>query len=362
MRVAIVGAGPIGLEAAARLFADGHDIEVYEAGEVGDSLRAWGHVRAFTPWARNTTALGRSLVPDGRLLSATLPTGDEIVDRYLRPLAARLPVHAGHRVRAVGRIGATKSWPVGADRAGLLRLVIDGPDGEFDATFDAVLDCGGVAGKAIASGLGGGPALGERRLGPGRIQYGVQRVEHFAGKRVAVVGDGTSACAVLLDLAALDPAPQITWLGRAPVGPGFRSGPDDPLPERFVLHQAAAALARQVDHRTVGILSYQETPLGVKIALSDGGHVVVDAVSVCCGHRPDRTLAHELQVSFCPRTDAVGPVAARLDGGATDVLDEEPGFFVLGNKSYGRRPFLFTDGHAQIDEVAAKLGAGARTR
>ena len=61
--VAIIGAGPIGLAAAAQLLARGIEPVVLEAGaEVGHAVRAWRHVRMFSPWAFNTDAAARALL------------------------------------------------------------------------------------------------------------------------------------------------------------------------------------------------------------------------------------------------------------------------------------------------------------
>src|SRR5215210_9138076 len=49
--VAVVGAGPIGLAAAAHLLARDERPIVFEAGaQVGAAIREWGHVRLFSPW------------------------------------------------------------------------------------------------------------------------------------------------------------------------------------------------------------------------------------------------------------------------------------------------------------------------
>ena len=60
--VAVIGAGPIGLAAAAHLLARGETPIVFEAGSgVGAAIREWGHVRLFSPWRylvdREATAL-----------------------------------------------------------------------------------------------------------------------------------------------------------------------------------------------------------------------------------------------------------------------------------------------------------------
>jgi len=65
--VAIIGAGPIGLAAAAHLLRRGETPLVFEAGpSVGAAVLQWGHVRLFSPWRelldREAAAL---LVADG---------------------------------------------------------------------------------------------------------------------------------------------------------------------------------------------------------------------------------------------------------------------------------------------------------
>src|ERR1700736_2431165 len=91
-RVAILGAGPIGLEAALIARQLKLPFTIYERGRVGEHLLRWGHVRLFSPFAMNVTALGKSAVLAGRA-GHEFPgddaciTGREHVERYLAPLA-----------------------------------------------------------------------------------------------------------------------------------------------------------------------------------------------------------------------------------------------------------------------------------
>src|SRR5580658_7392283 len=114
--VAVIGGGPVGLAAAAHLLACGLPVVVFEAGEVvGANLRDWAHVRFFSPWRYSVDATARSLlaahgidVPD----DDTLPTGGDLIARYLTPLAA-LPemaavIQTGTRVTAISRLGMDK--------------------------------------------------------------------------------------------------------------------------------------------------------------------------------------------------------------------------------------------------------------
>ena len=67
VRVAVIGAGPVGLEAALALSSGSPLIRVtvIESGEVaGAAIRArWGHVPLFSPWKLNQSAAARKVVP-----------------------------------------------------------------------------------------------------------------------------------------------------------------------------------------------------------------------------------------------------------------------------------------------------------
>src|ERR1044072_5687779 len=111
--VAVIGAGPVGLAAAAHLLARGLPVRLYESGEtIAANIREWGHVRLFSPWGFNTDAAAVALLrrhgwqapPDD-----ALPTGDDLVAAYLEPLAQtpemQRAIETGARVRHVTRQG-----------------------------------------------------------------------------------------------------------------------------------------------------------------------------------------------------------------------------------------------------------------
>src|SRR5581483_939103 len=91
--IAIVGAGPIGLEAALAAMAHGHRVSVFERGEAGDAVRRWGHVRMFSPFGMNVSLRGiERLKKRGHALPDpdAILTGTEFVAQYLAPLADTL--------------------------------------------------------------------------------------------------------------------------------------------------------------------------------------------------------------------------------------------------------------------------------
>src|SRR3954469_26048879 len=115
--VVVIGAGPVGLAAAAHLMDRGLEPLVFEAGPaVGAAIREWAHVRTFTPWRYIVDPVAEKLLtPTGwaRLDEEHLPTGAELVCDYLEPLAA-VPQLVGRirvrtRVVAVTRLGLDKT-------------------------------------------------------------------------------------------------------------------------------------------------------------------------------------------------------------------------------------------------------------
>jgi len=85
--VVVIGAGPVGLAAAAHLLEQGLEPLVLEAGDrVGAAVDQWGHIKLFSPWQYNIdAACRRLLLPTGweEPRPAALPTGSELRYRYL---------------------------------------------------------------------------------------------------------------------------------------------------------------------------------------------------------------------------------------------------------------------------------------
>lgn len=272
--IAVIGAGPIGLEAALYARYLGYDVHVYERGRVGEHLRQFAHVRMFSPWGANISPLGVAALSaqDAHWQApadTALPTAGEFVDQYLIPLSqtdllARC-VHEGVEVLAVGRESLRK-----ADRPGSyarakrqFRLLLRDEDGrESVATADVVIDATGTFGNPAWVGDGGIPAVGERRLrkqaakqkrSERLLEYGLPDIlgshrKHYVGKTVMVVGAGHSAATnvlALVELARQENAGQVVWVTRHVPGEAgiVRRVPNDPLAERDRLAVAAAEAA-----------------------------------------------------------------------------------------------------------------------
>ena len=394
MRIAIVGAGPIGLDAALAAAESGFPFTLYEASaQAGGNVRSWGHVRLFTPWSLNVSPRARTALAAAGITVPSgddCPTGSELSETLLASLAALDAIaprlECGARVLEIGRDGMLKSDEIGtgarAERP--FRLLVQGNDGsERVAYADVVLDCTGTCGTPNAMGVGGIQAPGERSLSD-RIIRGIPDLESdargWAGSRILLVGSGHSAQTAAGDLAGLierAPGTAVVWAIRSEC-PTFGAVENDPLPVRAALVESARALVFSAD----GLLDVRLGAVVEAVEASDAGiiatlrepdgqtgRVVVDRILSLTGSVPDARMYRQLQVHECWATS--GPMklaAALLASSSVDCLTEtghgaatlenpEPNFFILGEKSYGRNTnFLMRVGWEQVDDVFSLLG------
>jgi len=387
-RIAVLGGGPIGVEAALYAAALGHDVRLDEADAIGGHVRLWGHVEMFSPWRLNRSALGRRTLARTGLPPADdthYPTGREFVESYLEPLARCRElsgrVHEGQRVVQIGRDRIGKRAPSGLERRRFpFRLLLEDAAGKEQLVHaDVVLDCTGTYGHPNRLGSGNVAAPGERALGA-RIDYrlcdvsGADRAE-FERRRVLLVGAGHSAATALDALTRLDDV-AVTWISRGEDASPLPVVPDDPLPQRDRLARIANELARGGDRR----VRFRAATVVERVASGAGGFEVelsgpggtseieVDRILAHVGFAPDNTIYRELQVHECYATLGPMKLAAALAGGdAADCLAQapvggealanpEPDFFILGAKSYGNRSnFLIRNGLDQVREVFALI-------
>ena len=392
--IAVIGAGPVGLAAAAHLVARGEIPIVLETGDrVGAAVRRWGHVRLFSPWRYNVDPIA-----SGMLMKAGwtmpdpdyLPTGGELVAEYLEPLAALpeiLPsLRLGTRVLGISRRGVDKLRTEGRDSAPFVLRVL-GPGGEEEILARAVLDASGTYGSPNPLGASGTSARGEQELAD-RVFYGIPDVlglqrPRYAGRHVAVVGSGHSALNALIDLAELvkaEPETQITWIVRRPlVARVFGGGAADALPARGALGQQARQLLEggAVTLVVGRVAALSRTPRGVAILDETGSTLAeIDEVVAVTGLRPDLAPVRELRLDLDPIMEAPRTLAPLIDPnlhscgtvpphGEAELRHPESGFYLVGMKSYGRAPtFLMLTGYEQVRSIACALTgdvAGAST-
>lgn len=390
-KIAVIGGGPVGLEAALIGLERGYEISLYERGEIAEAIRQWGHVRMFSPFGMNSSQRGVARLQVAGVplpLPDVLQTGAQFRETYLLPLSRILAPHIQENceVLAIGRSRLLKTDFVSDPQRGAapFRLLVRDSEGERSELADVVLDCSGTFAQPNSLGDGGIPVPGEAICSE-RIHRGIPDLsngacEHFAGRRVLVIGAGHSAATAISVLARIHPQPEITWLVRRECrGPAMEI-PNDPLPERSQLAAIANRLAQDEQVRlltgaSIDALALQ--PDGIEVRWIDSRErrrtLLVDEIIAATGFHPDLALTRELQVQTCWATEGVYPLAASLlgeaaadclaapAGGAEILLHPEPGYFTLGMKSYGRSPkFLLRTGYEQVEAVFDWLAREAR--
>ena len=400
--VVVIGAGPVGLAAAAHLLDRGLEPLVLEAGpRVGANIAQWRHVRLFSPWCLALDPVSVHLLDQAGWAGPdpeALPTGADLLERYLEPLAA-LPALAGRiqlntTVAAVARHQLDKVRSPGRDQLPFL-VRIRGRHGHLlDLQARAVIDASGTWTQPNPLGASGLPALGEPDAAT-QIAYGLPDIAgrdrgRYAGRRTVVVGAGHSAATSLLALAELQqqvPGTEVVWAVRSAIPRplvGKGSAEADELPSRGQLATDLAALvdAGRIELVTGFRISGVETTsqrvrlvgdqfLGDNLTIAHRLAVEADQVVAATGFRPDHAITAELRLGLEPALESAAPLGSLIDPnvhtcgtvpahGITELAHPEPGYVIVGMKSYGRAPtFLLATGYQQVRSVVAAL-AGDR--
>ncbi|MFJ8769851.1 NAD(P)-binding domain-containing protein [Streptomyces clavifer] len=387
--VAVIGAGPAGLAAAAHLTERGITPLVLEAGtSAATAVRAWGHVRLFSTWSELVDPAAEKLLaptgwtaPDGR----TYPSGADWATLYLQPLADVLSdkVRYGATVTGVSRQGRDRIVDADREQQPFTVRVVNADGSEERILASAVIDASGTWSTPSPIGGDGLPALGEHAAAD-RISYRIPDLKNpatrarYAGKRTAVIGSGASAFTALAYLADLAQAEDgtrthATWILRRGIsGSTFGGGSADQLPARGALGLAAkAAVDDGYADAVTGFRtdSVERDTDGRLVLIAEDGRRLdpVDEVIVLTGLRPDLSFVSEMRLGLDERLQAPVELAPLIDPnqhscgtvyphGVNELSHPEKGVYLVGMKSYGRAPtFLAMTGYEQVRSIAAHL-------
>ncbi len=400
-RIAIIGAGPIGIEAGLYGRYLGYDVVILERDCIAAHVLRWRHMRMFSPFSQLCSPLGlaalRAQDPDYTPPQPTsLLTGQQWVDQYLWPLS-QTDLLADHIVCGVTVLGVGRNHFLkpeadeGQRGADGFRLLLEHRNGSQSIeTADIVIDATGVFGTPNWCGAGGLPARGERQL-RSRIEYSIPDVlgsarADYEARRVLLVGHGLTAAATIVTLAKLVervPQTDVTWVTPPtrdePSGGPIFLGRDDELPHRRRLTEEANQLAQanhpRIHHRSgvlVEAIDYDAADRQFVVTFNTSPQSErFDRIIANVGYHPDRSLYEELQVDECPRTGGLAGLRSQSEVPASciDRVSEqpaehlktsEPNFYILGAKSYGRdASFQMADGFHQIRDLFALIGGRA---
>lgn len=385
--VVVIGAGPVGLAAAAHLLEKGETPLILEAGSsAASSVLSWGHVKLFSPWCYCIDpAAERLLERNGWQAPENLercPTGEEFAKDYLLPLAETPEISPlirnGSKVFSVARFGLDKMKNEGRDEAPFA-VTVEREDGTEETVLArAIIDASGSYTTPNPLGSSGVPAPGEKRAA-GRILYRIPNFHgtdraRYVGKKAAVVGSGHSAFNALIELAELAreaPGTEVAWVVRkTDLTAAYGGEIGDALPERGALGSNVRALVESGAVRLESgfrIASVETGGDGISLLSVDGRRVAVDEVVATTGFRPDLAMLSELRLDLHPAVESPAVLADMIDPnfhscgtvdphGAVELAHPEKGFYIVGMKSYGRAPtFLMLTGYEQVRSIACEL-------
>ena len=377
----IIGAGPIGLAAAAHLSQQGLPFSILEAGpDIGTHIQKWAHVKMFSNWEYNIDPVAAAQLRQSgweHPAADAFPTGHDLLEYYLRPLAALPTISANlyleHQVVSIARQGIDKMTTTDRELSPF-EVIVQTPTGRHRFLAAAVLDATGVWGQPNSMYSAGHPhdSLIER------ITHTMpnfrQETNRYANQRLSIIGSGHSALTALMDAVALKkdyPATDIHWIIRkTDVAEAFGGEENDQLAERGQLGSTARTLVEShlvTVHSGFKITESFTTDEGILLISTDHRQLTVQEVIVLTGSRPDFSFLREIRLDVDSVTESTRQLAPLIDPnlhscgtvrphGEAELRQPEKNFYIIGSKSYGRAPtFLLTTGYEQVRSIVAHL-------
>lgn len=385
--IVIIGAGPIGLAAAAHLVEQNQTFILLEAGnEIAHNIRTWGHVTLFSPWRYNINKAAKSLLEESDWLEPnleTIPTGHDLIDLYLKPLAELTQIKPSIRLnsKVVGISRQLNDKMKSKNRLNQsFNIYVEKEDDIDIIEAKAVIDATGTWGNPNPANSTGVWLKNEKALAD-HIEYGIPDIntnpKRYANKKIAVIGGGHSAINTLLALAELqkdNPSTKLVWIMRKrSVEEAYGGEEKDALAARGALGIRIHELVDtgKIEVVTPFYISQVKKEENIHIIGTINGEQKVltgfDELIVNAGNRPDFTMNNELRLSIDTATESVQALAPLIDPnehscgtvrahGEEILRQPEKDFYIVGAKSYGRAPtFLMATGYEQVRSITAYL-------
>lgn len=383
--IAVIGAGPIGLAAAAHLVSAGERFIILESGNtVGHHITTWGHVRLFSPWQYNIDKVAKKLLEKQGWVAPNhdaLPLGNELISNYLEPLASLPEIKASlllnTKVVSISKKGLDKMKTANRTETPFI-LYLEQAEKLERIEARAVIDATGTWSSPNPVNADNIWTKAEKDL-EDHIYYGIPNISsalnRYKGKRVAVVGGGHSAINTILELAQLEDDVKINWIMRKKdVEAAFGGEDKDALAARGELgskvHQLVDAGKVQV-FTPFHIHHLAKTENGIIVEGESKGQVItlppVDEIIANTGSRPDFSITREIRLNIDPATESIMALAPLIDPnihscgtvrphGEEELRQPEENYYIVGMKSYGRAPtFLMATGYEQVRSIVAYL-------
>ncbi len=388
--VAVIGGGPVGIEAALYARFLGYFVVLFDARRVGSRLRRWNDLPMRGSFGEWTSSLGlAALEAQGAI--EHLPDADQtvsyraFVEDYLTHVAKSdlldECIHINSPVISISRAHYRKHEPESIeDRAeDAFRLLLDGKlRGEYTQLADIVLDCSGDGRLPAGIGPGGGMAVGQQALqqhfeiGP-RDLLGKDR-DRFVGKHTVMFGANGIAshnAVQFIQLAMENPGTRVTWV--VPKGTEHH----DWLKQAAAIHPDLAIEINRIlggdSNGAVHIDAWGAESISrnekgtwqVKLLVGDEDTVDMNADVVLVSEFQDAwRFTDGLAIDLSPdrRMTTQAHQWLAVQGNSLEITPDsfvtsEPHYYVLGRKSVaGDSRFTLANARQQIRQVFAMIG------
>lgn len=229
--IAIIGAGPIGIEAAIYARFLGYFVSIFDTRRVAHRMLDWHNRKLACPVSACTSPLGHAAIKSQNP-EYVLPdpdaiwTGKEYAEQYLLPLAKTDllfdDIHFLSPITSVSRLRTFRFEDIDPqDRCeDQFRLLVEGRHrGNWASRADIVLDCRGAFERTAGMGPGGGLAIDEATYRDSFLKHSPldRKFESklLLGKHAGLVGGSDRACQFVheyLDWHAENSSSRLTWL------------------------------------------------------------------------------------------------------------------------------------------------------
>ena len=393
--VAILGGGPVGVEAALYARFLGYYVILFDARRVGSRLVRWGEHPLPVSWSQATSSLGLAALEAQGMLDG-IPNVDALIScqdyvaKYLTPIAKSDLIIESVQINSPAISISRAHWPKGQpnsikDRAeDEFRLLIDSKvRGQYTQLADIILDCTGTGRRPGGIGPGGGQAIGQSAHG-NHFEVGVRDAagkdrDKLVGKHTVMFGSGVVACYNAVQLAKLiheHPSTKLTW-----IIPQGRKQEDWLRPIAAQLADLAIDASRILTGDRTNVVPLEawgaesiardangKWQLNLLVGEEDTLDITADVVLVTEAQQ-SWDFADGLAIELCPNrqltVSANEWLKNQTPSDALTIAPEsfvtsEPHYYVLGSKSVGGDPrFTFAHARQQIQQAFALIGGRA---
>lgn len=358
--VVIIGAGPIGLAMAVRLFLKNIPFLVLEKGPVpGWNMLDWGHIPLFTSWIESTDPITNELLKKKGFdfsSRSTCPTGKAFSEDYLSKVAQLLPQEGlivNSEVKRVDYHHSTKTFEV----------VYSRDDAVMKISTQTVIDASGTWGNFNSLIPDQPSMINYIRSTIPDIEYINSLPKH---SNIAVIGSGHSAMNSLLELTRYSEH-TLYWLVRS---------------ERVNFGKSkVGGKSEQLEQQVSKLIQTKRIELMTGFDLASITRTK-DGISLQSVHHPAAiTVSHLISnVGSFPDYSFLTGISLRLDNTALtaptliskidplihscdtvtytfeDTLVTDIPYYVVGMKSFGKASnFLLSKGYTILDQLMIYL-------